>query len=231
MTHLPCLRLLRAAILLALAAPVTAQTTALELMDLRTTPSTADMPRGWARRAVRGQQAPTTAIVDSAGERFLRIGGTARAAWLVSKLTMPIMPGGHVAWSWRVSVAPRGADLRSAATDDAALRVFVIFARTGIFERTPRTLFYTLGSVEPRGYSRASFQSQNLHVIRIGSTADTQQWTDVMADPFADYRRIWGSAPPDIVAVGVLQDTDQTRSAAVADLRHLTWSTQHATSP
>jgi Protein of unknown function (DUF3047) len=231
MTHLSCTRLLHATGFLMLSAPLAAQPANRELMDLTPTPTLADMPRGWARRAVRGELAPSTAIVDSAGERFLRIGGTARAAWLVSRLAMPIMPGGHVAWSWRVPLAPRGADLRNAASDDAAIRVFVVFARTGFFDRTPRTLFYSLGSVEPHGYARPSFQSRNLHVIRVGSTANAMQWTDVNADPFADYRRIWGGSPPDIVAIGVMQDTDQTRSAAVAELRHLTWSTSHAATP
>jgi Protein of unknown function (DUF3047) len=203
-----------------------------DMLNLSATTVGTNVPPGWAMRAVRGQQAPRATIIDSAGDKFFRLEGQARAAWFVHELPTPIMPGlGHFTWSWRTPTLTQGVDLRSAKSDDAAARVFIIFKRTGLMDRTPRTLFYSIGSVEPAGYSRASFQSPNFHVVRVGAMSDARQWTDVMVNPFADYRRIWGSAPPDIVAVGVMQDTDQTRSAALADMRHFTWRQSNASNP
>jgi len=56
-------------------------------------------------------------------------------------------------------------------------------------------------------------------------------WIGASADPFLDYRRIWGSVPPPIVAVGVMQDTDQTRSAAIGDVMNLYWRNEKAAQP
>ncbi len=50
------------------------------------------LPTGWQVRAVRGEQAPSLAVVDSAGARFLRTSGVARAAWFVRELEPATVP-------------------------------------------------------------------------------------------------------------------------------------------
>ena len=76
---------------------------------------------------------------------------------------------------------------------------------------------------EPDGYARPSFVSDKLHVIRLGGDPDVGTWKKNAVNPFADYRRIWRREPPPVTAVGVMQDTDQTRAMAVAELRRLEW--------
>ena len=199
-----------------------------DLLDLAGTPPGGALPSPWMLRAVRGQRAPDSRVEDSGGVRFVRIGGAGRAAWYVHELTDPLKgEAGELAWEWRVPLAPRGADLRAAATDDAALRIFVVFAR-GLFERTPRTLFYCTGGTEPAMYERASFSSPRLHVLRMGKGLAAATWERLHVDPFADYRRIWQAPPPAIVAIGIMQDTDQTGAATLADLRSLTWRPRRA---
>lgn len=71
--------------------------------------------------------------------------------------------------------------------------------------------------------TRPSFVSDKLHVIRVGGNSDVGRWGENTVKPFADYRRIWRRRPPPITAVGVMQDTDQTRARAVGELRRLEW--------
>jgi hypothetical protein len=183
----------------------------------------AALPPSWTVRAVRGAQAPTSRIVDSGGVRFLRIEGRGRAAWFGRKLALDPAAEARLRWRWRIPVAPAGADLRDKATDDAAARIFVAFDTPTFFgTRAPRTLFYTAGGAEPDGYARASFVSGALHVIRIAPPAGGA-WGDVTVDPVADYRRIFGEAPPRIAGIGVLQDAEQTGALAIADLASLAW--------
>jgi Protein of unknown function (DUF3047) len=197
----------------------------MDLLGLQSFRSGGELPPAWKAVAVRGQRAPTLMLQDSVGLRFLRVVGTRTAGWFVNRLSSQVPPSStRLAVSWRVLTAPAGADLRAADSDDAALRVFVVFDAHGRFQRTPRTLFYSTGTNEPTGYSRSSFQSRALHVIRIGSQAASSTWLETDLDPFADYRRVWGGRLPAIVAVGLMQDTDQTGSAAMADVRMLSWT-------
>lgn len=88
-------------------------------------------------------------------------------------------------------------------------------------------LYYTLADGEP---SADRFNSP--FGVRIaGRPAQAHDWISAAADPFTDYRRIWGSAPPSIVAVGVMQDTDQTRSGAIGDVMSLFWTSENALKP
>ncbi len=196
-----------------------------DLLGLQSFRSGGELPPAWKTIAVRGHRAPTLTLQDSAGVRFLRVAGMRTAGWFVKRLSSPVPPSAtRLAVSWRVLTAPAGADLRAADSDDAALRVFVVFDAHGVFPRTPRTLFYSTGTTEPIGYSRSSFHSRALHVIRIAPQAASPTWLETDLDPFADYRRVWGGRLPAIVAVGLMQDTDQTGSTAMADVRVLSWT-------
>lgn len=136
-----------------------------DLLALRAARTGAALPASWVVRPVRGQRAPMSLIMDSAGEGFVRLSGTGTAGWFVHRPATPLAASATtavqpLAFSWRVRTAPVGADLRSAKTDDATLRLFVVFESRERFKRTPRTLFYSIGSIEPRTYERASFQSR-----------------------------------------------------------------------
>ena len=196
---------------------------ATDLLRLGVAASGATLPPGWTVRAVRGVAAPVSRIVDSAGVRFLRIEGRGQAAWFGQRVALVADPGARLRWRWRIPVTPAGADLRVRQGDDAAARIFVSFDTPTFFGRSPRTLFYSTGGAEPDGYTRASFVSGALHVIRI-APPPAGAWADVTVDPVADYARIFGRPPPRITGVGVLQDSEQTGSLAVADLASLVWT-------
>ncbi len=188
----------------------------------------AALPAGWATRAVRGQRLPVSRIVDTSGIRYMRVSGLGQAGWFVRELPVPLIASaGRLHWMWRAPVAPHGADVAAPATDDAAVRVFVVFGRHGRFERRPRVLFYTLADGDP-----APDRPDSPFGVRIaGRPALARDWMRAAGDPFLDYRRIWGDSPPPIVAVGVMQDTDQTRSAAIGDVMSLHWRSANAIQP
>ncbi len=199
----------------------TAATT--DLLRLGASASGARLPPGWTVRAVRGVKAPASRVVDSAGMQFLRIEGRGTAAWFGHRVDFAATPAARLSWRWRIPVAPAGADLRVERYDDAAARIFVSFDTPTFLGRPPRTLFYSAGGAEPDGYARASFVSGALQVIRI-TPPPTGTWADVTVDPVADYMRIFGSSPPRISGVGVMQDSEQTGSRAVADIAAIVWT-------
>lgn len=200
----------------------------LDLLDLQSAPLGAGVPAEWKIRAVRGYPAPTVTITDAGGVRALRVAGSASAAFVYRQLDQPLQDvNGSLKWTWRVLRTPKGADLRSSKTDDAGLRVFVVFGKPGkLFGGSSRVVFYTWGNKEPVGLSRTSFVSDRMHIVRLAGDEDVARgWREEVINPFADYRLFWNADAPPITSIGFMQDTDMTKSAATAELRSLTWET------
>ncbi|MBA3673192.1 MAG: DUF3047 domain-containing protein [Gemmatimonadaceae bacterium] len=199
-------------------------TAPLRLLDLADAPIGQGVPAAWKVRSVRGQRPPEIEVRNDGDGPVLRMHGTGRAAWFYHELSEALPESiGKLHWSWRVLQAPAMADLRVEALDDSPIRVYVVFGKPGWFGGSARILFYSYGNAEPANVDRPSFGSDRLRVIRLDGVAEQRRWLEHAVEPFADYRRIWHRAPPPITAVGVMQDTDQTRGAASAELRRLDW--------
>lgn len=204
---------------------VVAQAVSLDILRLHEGALGAGMPPEWKLRSVRGQDAPRTEMRSDDSGRVFRVSGAGRAAWFYRELSprVPEAPG-SLHWTWRVLETPASADLRARDTDDSPMRVYVVFGTPGgLFGGSGRIIFYSYGNGEPSGFSRASHGSDKLHVIRVDGAAELGAWQQHRVEPFNDYRRIWHRDPPPITAIGVMQDTDQTRAMAVAELRRLEW--------
>lgn len=211
------MRLLSLLTVLALSVPA-------DLFDLASARLGPGLPEGWKVRAVRGQRAPDLEVRNDGEGQVLRIHGAGRAAWFYRELSPRLEESsGRLRWSWRVLETPADADMRSERLDDSPIRLYVVFGKPGIFGNAARIIFYTFGDSEPAGFERASLVSDKLYVIRVAGVDDRARWREHSVDPFADYRRIWQRTPPSITAVGVMQDTDQTRGQATAEIRRLEW--------
>lgn len=180
-------------------------------------------PPGWRVRPVKGRSAPEYEIRGDGPDRVLRISGAGRAAWLYRDLRHAHVPAGsNLRWSWRVLEAPPSSDLQIEQADDSPIRVYVVFGNPrALFGKSGRIIFYSFGNDEPAGYAATSHVSSRIHIVRVDGAADRRVWRDHLADPTADYRRIWHRNPPAITAVGLMQDTDQTGRRAVAEIREL----------
>ena len=196
----------------------------ISILNLASAPLGAGVPPGWKVRAVRGQGAPEIEVRNDGEGAVLRVNGAGRAAWFYREIAPALAESmGTLRWTWRVLDAPATADMRTEALDDSPIRVYVVFGKPGFFRNNARIIFYTYGNGEQAGYSRPSFGSDKLHVIRVDGAAERTQWREHAVYPFADYTRIWKRSPPAITAIGVMQDTDQTRAQATAEIRQLQW--------
>lgn len=197
----------------------------IEILSLTGARPAAGIPAGWKVREVRGQRAPDIEIRNDGDRPVLRVHGAGRAAWFYRELSPALTDSaGALRWSWRVLETPANSDMRTEALDDSPIRVYVVFGKPGLFGKSARIIFYTYGNAEPPGYARPSFGQDKLHVIRVDGAAERTQWREHSVNPIADYRRIWKRAPPPITAIGVMQDTDQTRAQATAEIRRLEWT-------
>ena len=181
-------------------------------------------------------------VVELDQERVLRIEADDAYGNLVHELAD--VRAGTLAWRWRVDRPLSGADLRSKAGDDIALKVCALFdmplarvpfverqllriasARSG--EKLPTaTLCYIWDAQLPQG---TLLHNAYTHRVRYISAAPgtPQRWSQARHDLAADFLRAFGDESrevPPLSAVLVGADSDNTGSRSlgyISDLRFI----------
>lgn len=138
-------------------------------------------------------------------------------------------------FSWKVPALIEGADLTQRETADSPVRVVLAFdgnrstfsaknsmlselalAVTG--EPLPyATLMYVWGNHRPVGSIITSSRTDRIRKLVLESgPSQLNRWLDYERDIRADYEKAFGEAPGALLAIGIMTDTDNTRSNTLA---------------
>lgn len=126
----------------------------------------------------------------------------------------------HVSWRWRVSNVIETADLARKEGDDAAAKLYVVFAGPSgwnPFDR--RILVYLWDSAAPVGaiVSNAWLPDKERMVIVESGKTKVGRWIDEQVHLFDDFKRAFpGEEPGDVEGLAFLADTDNTQSQVTA---------------
>lgn len=171
------------------------------------------LPQGWQTRG--DSSKPVYRIkVDPDGNRYLSAESDGSDVQLGIGLRKEHKELPILSWRWRVRQLPKGGDERQSATLDSAASVYAVFG-SRLF---PRILKYVWSTSVPAGNSFEHPGSGRMVIFVISSGARALgQWQQVNRDLAADYKAAFGSAPPDLIGIGVKTDADSTRTSAQAD--------------
>jgi Protein of unknown function (DUF3047) len=136
-------------------------------------------------------------------------------------------------WSWSIENLVPGADLRVGTREDAAARLVVSFhgdaqkldfedranlrlAKVFAGEPLPfAMLIYVWSNQIPVETALPSPQIDRIRMVVVeNGGAHVGQWRSYQRNILEDYRRAFGEEPGDIVAVGMLTDSDNTQQVA-----------------
>ncbi len=142
---------------------------------------------------------------------------------------------GTVRFSWNVPALVPGADLGRREVEDSVVRVVLVFegdrsrfgprdhllselARAVTGEELPyATLMYVWCSQRPVGSVIESARTGRIRKLVVESgPAHLGRWMDYERDIRADYERVFGEPPGALLGVGLMTDTDNTRTEARA---------------
>ena len=147
--------------------------------------------------------------------------------------TIRVDPKRHpiLEWRWRVPALVPGADPRVATREDSPARIIVAFhgdpEKLDFFDRAQMRLARALsGKAMPYATLVYIWAEQvpvetvvpNRHTSRVrmivveSGTRRLGQWITLRRNLFEDYRRAFGEEPRDVVGIGVMTDSDNTRS-------------------
>lgn len=174
-------------------------------------------------------------LVTDDGSQVVRARTSGGASGLIARTR--IEPGESLIlrWRWKVSNVYDGGNAREKSGDDYPARIYVAFAfqpeKAGFFERAKRATVETLFGEElpgnalnyiwanqvPTGTRVPNPFAESTQMLAVNSgEQQTGEWVTVERDIVADYRAAFDEAPPTIIGIGIMTDSDNTGGAATA---------------
>jgi hypothetical protein len=154
---------------------------------------TKGIPPGWSKQDW-GSPRYDFVVVEQDGQRVLhlRSGGDSSNINRDIRGKVRLAETPILEWTWKVTVLPKGADARRAATDDEAAQIYVVWPR---FPQALRSqlIGYIWDSTAPVG---SVFRSQRTgtvtYVVVRSGPADLGKWLTERRDVREDFKKIYG---------------------------------------
>lgn len=200
----------------------------------------AQAPAPWRFSSLPNKMPTRFEVVQQGGQRVLKVDADQSYGNLVHRLQVPMSSATTLSWRWRVDQLVDGADLRTQSGDDGAAKLCVFFdfpadrlpfaerarlalARSATGEEVPsETLCYVWDNKQPKGSTlvNAFTRRMRMIVLESGPSATPGTWVAERRNVLADYQRVFGDEAggmvPDVVAVAVSADADNTRGHGLA---------------
>lgn len=197
-------------------------------------------PAPWHFTTLPNKPATRFEVVQQGSQRVLKVEADQSYGNLVHRTRVPLQSDPMLAWRWRVDRFVQGADLRTRAGDDGAAKLCVFFdfpaerlsfaertrlalARVATGEDVPsEVLCYVWDNKEARDtlLVNAFTDRMRMLVLESGASVVPGGWLPERRNLLADYRRAFGreagNTVPDIVAVAVSADADNTHGHGLA---------------
>lgn len=168
---------------------------------------------GWQEKSFKGNT--EYRLVADGGRTVLQATSRAAASGMVYDIDYDPKAYPVLTWRWKISNTIVKGDERSKAGDDYAARIYVIFPHW-FFPKT-RSLNYIWANRLAKDELLPNAYTSNAVMIAVESGGeDVGGWVEERRDIVADYRRAFGEDPPEVGAIAIMTDTDNTGESAVA---------------
>ena len=125
-----------------------------------------------------------------------------------------------VSWKWKVLKFPKKGEVKAGGgdwieQDDYAARFYVIFPRLA-FNLT-KALEYVWDENLPEGTIMSSPYFENIKIIVVESgKKNLKKWVEEERNVYDDFIKAFGRKPPEVGAIAIMTDTDNSASTAEA---------------
>jgi hypothetical protein len=154
-------------------------------------------------------------IEKNSKQTWIRATSTAAASGLFYKIDYEPKSRPILKWSWKIDhIIPKG-DARTKEGDDYPARIYVVFP--SIFFWKTKALNYIWANRLPKGQALANSHTGNAIMVAVESGAKkTGQWVNEKRNIYEDYKHYFGEEPPNVGAIAIMTDTDNTGETASA---------------
>jgi hypothetical protein len=189
----------------------------------------------WRHYKLPGKQPSQFSYVRKDGRHAMAAHSTSAASMVRQAIRIEPEELGSVRFSWKVPDLIAQADMAMRDTDDSPVRIVLAFegdrgrfsqknamlselARALTGEEMPyATLMYVWCNTRPPGSVIVNPRTDRIRKLVVESGASRlRQWVDYERNIRADYEKAFGEAPGALVGIGIMTDSDNTRSTTQA---------------
>ncbi|MCH8557212.1 MAG: DUF3047 domain-containing protein [Balneolia bacterium] len=192
------------------------------------------LPSNWEALTFRGIDRTEYTLYDYDGKTVIRAVSENASSALVRRKAIDPAEFPILRWSWKTEQVFEKGDVTSKDGDDYPVRIYIIFdydtGNLSLWQRTKiraarlvhgeipaRAINYVWdtdsepGTIVPNPYT----ELVKMVVVESGEE-HVGEWVSYEMNVFQDYRNIYGEDPPEIAAVAIMTDTDDTGERAIS---------------
>ncbi len=189
----------------------------------------------WVHFPLPGKSATSYSYVHHDGRDSMAAQADASSSMLRRELRLSPAELGDLTFSWQVPELIKDGDMAVPEFDDSPVRILLIFegdrtqfsAKNALLSELTHlvlgeplpyaTLMYVWSNQQPEGSVIISSHTDRIRSIVVESgRKHLNQWRDYERDIRADYEKAYGEAPGALLRVGIMTDSDNTRSQTTA---------------
>jgi hypothetical protein len=197
----------------------------------------AAMPKGWEPLTFGALKNPTeyTFVDDPGGSIVLNAKADSAASGLIFPVKMDVKATPNIQFKWKIAKLIEGADNAVASKEDSPVRVTLGFdgdkgkltfgektrsslAKSATGRELPYAqLVYVWANTHPVGTVIPNPHTKRVQmVVAVSGPAEVGKWVTVTRNVVEDFRKAFGEEPGPLTDVGILTDTDNTRTSVEA---------------
>lgn len=170
---------------------------------------------GWQDELFKKKAKTAYSLVTENGRTVLKAHSRNAASGLLKKVELDPKKYPLLRWSWKVEQTLKREDVTRKSGDDFAARVYVVFPRTFFWQT--RALNYVWAAKLPKNSVVPSPYTGNAIIVAVESGEEKGgRWVSEERNIHEDYKRAFGKEPPQLGAVAVMTDTDDTKDEVTA---------------
>ncbi|MGE5800148.1 MAG: DUF3047 domain-containing protein [Syntrophaceae bacterium] len=174
-------------------------------------------------------------VEDQGRERVLRTESRASASAIVYRNPFNVYEYPRLRWKWKVENVYEKGNARTKEGDDYPLRIYVLFEydpeKSGPYDKAKYGLAKALyGEYPPHsalnyiwtsredesGIITNPYASNTKMIVLQKGKKSLGRWVVEDRNIIADYRRAFGTDPPAMATLGIMNDSDNTKEASVS---------------
>ena len=175
-------------------------------------------PEGWKCRWGQKSKAKKIYTVRSSSEDYLEAKAISSDVPIAKKFEYDLKKYPFLSWQWRAIELPEGGDERYKKTGDSGAGIYVIFP--GRFR--PENIKYVWSASVPEGTTTDSpYNSKTKIVVLRNQSTSLGIWVSEKVNVYKDYKRLFSQEPQTVQAIGIMSDSNDTKSRAEAYYRKI----------